>query len=243
MARSHKLIQTLKQQLRLSGVTYKSLAEQLNLSESAVKHMFANNNFSLRRLDEICEVLGCELSDVAASAHEDIQTIEKLSLELEQELINDTRLMLVAYCVMNFWSLEQIIERYQISETDCIQYLARLDKMKMIELQINNRVRLLVSHNFEWISNGPIERFFRKQVQTEFLNASFGKEGELRLVMNGDITLRARKLLLDRLKTIGEFFEELNQQESRQLNVEKQGTTMVLAIRQWEFQAFKSLER
>lgn len=243
MARSLKLIAVLKKQLRSAGITYKQLANLLNLSESAIKHMFSSNNMSLERLDAICEHLGMELSDLAAIAEDDAAKITQLPLQAEKDLVNDMRLLLVAYCVMNYWTVADITQQYQISETDCIQYLARLDKMKLIELQTNNRVRLLVSANFAWHSNGPIERFFRQQVQSQFFSADFTGSGEMRIVKNGNMSLACRKQLVERLNTLGDFFEEMNNQE-RSIDInEKQGTTMVLAIRQWQFQAFTTLER
>lgn len=243
MARSQKLIQTIKKQLRSQGITYKQLATELGLSESAIKHMFASQSMSLKRLDEIGEVLGLEITDLAQLAENDTPMIVELPLEHEKELIADMRLLLVAYCVMNYWSIDDITTRYQLSETDCIQYLARLDKMKLIELQTNNRVRLLISHNFHWHTNGPIERFFRQQVQQQFFNADFTGNGELRLVKNGDITLTARQQLCERLTAVGDLFEEIGHQQRSEPTDNKQGTTMVLAIRQWEFQAFTALER
>jgi len=243
MARSLKFIQTLKKQLRAKGITYRQLAALLGLSESSIKHMFANNSISLSRLDMICEHLGIELSDLALMAEDDISKLMQLPLEYEKELVNDMRLLLVAYCVMNYWTIEDITQQYALSETECIQYLSKLDRMKMIELQTNNRVRLLISQNFEWHNNGPIERFFRQQVQSQFFNSDFSALGEIRLVKNGNISLASRKQLVERLIALGDYFEELNHQE-RTIDInDKHGSTMVLAVRQWQFQAFTALER
>lgn len=243
MARSLKFIQVLKKQLRAKGITYKQLAALLSLSESSIKHMFANNSVSLSRLDMICEHIGIELSDLALMAEDDISKLMQLPLQHEKELVNDMRLLLVAYCVMNYWTIEDITQQYSLSETECIQYLSKLDRMKMIELHTNNRVRLLISQNFEWHSNGPIERFFRQQVQSQFFNSDFSALGEIRLVKNGNISLASRKQLVERLMALGDFFEELNHQE-RAIDInDKHGSTMVLAVRQWQFQAFTALER
>lgn len=243
MARSIKLVQVLKKQLRAKGVTYKHLASLLELSESSIKHMFAHSSISLHRLDVICEHLGIELSDLAAMAEEDVASLMQLPLEHEKELVNDMRLLLVAYCVMNYWTIEDMTQMYTLNETECIQYLSKLDRMKMIELQTNNRVRLLISQNFEWHINGPIERFFRQQVQSQFFNSDFSNLGEMRLVKNGNLSLASRKQIVERLAALGELFEELNHQE-RAIDInDKHGSTMVLAVRQWQFEAFTSLER
>lgn len=243
MARSLRLIKTLKQQLKAQKITYRILAEKLGLTESAIKQMFASNNLSLKRLDDICELLDLELTDLASIAHDNIPKLSQLPLEFEKELVGDMRLLLVAYCVMNGWKIQDVCRHYEISEAECIHYLARLDKMKMIELQVNNRIRSLISHNFEWHSNGPIERFFRQQVQSEFFNADFNGEAELKLVKNGGLCIESIHKVTDRLKAIGDLFEEINYEDSKKDKPQRHGTTMVLAIRRWEFQAFRGLER
>jgi len=243
MARSKKLIATLKKELRQHGITYKQIAAALKLSEASIKNMFAKNHFSLERIDRICDLLDIEVSDLASLAENDAPTISQLSLQHEKELVSDIKLILVAYCVTNFWTLNDIIEQYDMTEAECIQHLAKLDRMKMIELQMNNRIRLLISSNFSWQTNGPIERFFRKQVQSQFFNGDFMNDGELRIVNNGNMGMLSRKRLVERLQSIGEYFEELNQ-DDRQLDMEDRlGTTMVLAIRPWAFQAFTDLEK
>lgn len=243
MARSKKLISTLKKELRKQGITYKQVAIALSLSEASIKNMFAKNHFSLERIDRICDLLSIEVSDLANLAENDSQTISQLSLQHEKELVGNMSLLLVAYCVTNYWSLEDITAQYDLSETECIQHLAKLDQMKMIELQVNNRIRLMISSNFSWQTNGPIERFFRQQVQSQFFDSDFINEGELRIVSNGNLSIHSRKRLAERLESIGEYFEELNQ-DDRQLDMqEKMGSTMVLAIRPWAFQAFTQLEK
>ena len=64
MTSSTRIIDTLKRQLKVRGITYRVLAEQLQLSESAVKHMFSTGNFSLRRLDEVCAALELDIGDL-----------------------------------------------------------------------------------------------------------------------------------------------------------------------------------
>lgn len=243
MARSAKLIEALKTELRTKGLNYRDIAEHLSLSESAVKQMFSVGNFSLARMDALCEVLGIELTDLAQLAEDNEKKIDQLSLDNELALVADMKLLLVAYGAANYWQFEDITHRYQFSDAELISYLVKLDRMKMIELQAGNRIKLLISSNFSWHSNGPIERFFRKQVQTRFLDSTFSDEGDLRLVKNGEISLKSRIQLSERLAAIGDYFDELNQRERSLAKEARAGTTMVLAIRKWEFLAFRELER
>ena len=58
------LIKTLKKQLKAQGKTYVDVAQLLGLSEASVKRMFASQNFTLHRLEEICHFMDMELSDL-----------------------------------------------------------------------------------------------------------------------------------------------------------------------------------
>lgn len=243
MARSIRLLSVLKKQLKLKGITYKKLAVELGLTESAIKQMFGSDNMSLKRMDAICEMLKLDISDLVSLSEEQENKIELLSKEQEAILIGDIKLLLVAYCVVNHWTFSEIITRYELSEPECIKQLAKLDKMKLIELLPGNRIKALVAPNFAWQPNGPIEHYFRTEVQGAFLNDGFDESGCLRLVKNGDISLAARMQLVERLKVIGQAFDDTNREERKLNPEERKGTTMVLAIRNWQFQAFVSLER
>lgn len=243
MARSVRLLAVLKKQLKAQGITYRKLASELGLTESAIKQMFASDNMSLKRLDAICEVLQIDISDLVLLGEAQEAKIELLTVEQEAELVGDDRLLLVAYCVVNHWSFDDIIERYQLSETECITQLAKLDRMKLIELLPGNRIKTLIAPNFAWQPNGPIEHYFRSAVQSVFFDNSFDESGCLRLVKNGDMSLAARQQLVERLKAVGQAFDDTNREERKLPQSDRNGTTMVLAIRHWQFDAFTRLER
>ena len=144
---------------------------------------------------------------------------------------------------MNHWTFADILNRYELTEVEGIRYLARLDRMKLIELLPGNRVKPLIATNFSWQPDGPIERYFRKEVQGPFFNTNFADDGCLRLVKNGDISNVARQQIQERLHAIGQLFDDTVREERKLAIDQRQGTTMVLAIRHWIFEAFASLER
>jgi hypothetical protein len=53
---SKLLVSALKRCLKLKGLTYKDLSLSINLSESSVKRLFASNNLSLQRFEQVCAV-------------------------------------------------------------------------------------------------------------------------------------------------------------------------------------------
>jgi len=243
MAQATRLVQELKNLLKQRGMTYRELAQELDLSESAIKQMFSSGNMTLARLDRICEVLALDFGDLLQLSDASAHRLQSLSLEQESELIGDPKLLLTAYCLVNNWTFAEILDRYEITEVEGITYLARLDRMRLIELLPGNRVKALIATNFTWHPNGPIEQFFRKEVQGPFFNADFTEDGCIRLVKNGDISAVARQQILERLYHIGQMFDDTVIEERKLPLDQRQGTTMVLAVRHWIFDAFAKLER
>ena len=243
MTTSARIIDTLKRELKVRGFTYKALAAKLDLSESAIKHMFSTGNFSLRRLDEVCAVLELDIGDLVDISESHDQKIEQLSEEQELEIMSDMRLLLVAYCLLNYWTFDEIISRYEITPEQGLRYLRQLDRMKFIELQPGDRVRLLLANNFSWRKNGAIERFFRSRVQKEFFSHDFQDDGSIRIVKNGMLTRKSVLRLIEKLKATGDLFDDTTWEERKLSATDRNGTTMVLAIRHWFFEGFREFER
>lgn len=224
-------------------MTYRELAERLSLSESAIKHMFSTANFSLKRLDELCEVLQLDFGELVSLSEAQEPRIERLPAEFEEEIVADIRFLLITYCLINYWTFDEIIDRYNVERAVGFRYLRRLDQMKIIEVLPGDRVRLLIANNFAWRKNGAMERYFNERVQKDFFQHDFTVDGSLRIAKNGMLTKKAQGQLREKLKAIGELFDDTTWEERKIPAEERHGTTMVLAIRQWIFEGFRELER
>jgi len=243
MTQTRPLIDTLKQELRKQRITYKLVSEALDLSETSVKRLFSEEAFSIKRLDKVCALLHMDFSDLVHLMEKNIELTTQLIYEQEQELVSDVKLLLVAMLLMNKLQFAEIIRIYDISETEGIQLLARLDRMKMIELQPGNRVKLMMSQNFEWIANGPIQQFFESRVQLEFLDSSFNEAGECRVFASGMISRSANVEIIKKMQHLGKELSDMNI-ESESLPLEQRfGTSLMMAIRPWEIDVFKDLRR
>jgi len=164
MAQTAQLINTLKGLLKSHGFSYADVAVQLSLSQASVKRLFSEQSFSLARLDKVCQMMEIEISDlvVEMKAHSRVM-VSELPLEQEQEIANDIALLLVTVCILNRWTMSQFMEHYHLDEHQCIQYLAVLDRLKLIELLPENKVKLRIAPNFKWLDNGPIQQFFQQK--------------------------------------------------------------------------------
>lgn len=243
MAQTIALINTLKKALKLHGKTYADLSRQLRLSEASVKRMFSENSFSLERLDLACQMMSMEISDLVQMMNEGARQLTELTEEQEKEIANDLTLLLVTVCVLNRWTMSDILEYYNIPETECIRHLARLDKLKIIELLPKNRIKLLVSSNFNWRENGPIQKFFQSKVEAEFFDSRFDKATERLIVVNGMLANNSNAVFQRKMQRLVQEFNELNDDDAGLPLGERYGNTVVLAIRQWQYGMFSHLRK
>lgn len=243
MAQTKMIVDTLKRELRKQGITYRQVAHKLGLSEASVKRLFAENSFTLARLGEICELLHLEIADLIHQMEKNMELINQLTVEQESELVSDIKLLLMGYFLINKLEFADIIQIYDISETEGIRLLARLDRMKIIELQPGNRVKLMISKNFQFIPGGPIQRFYEQKVQSEFFNSSFGGPGEFRVYLSGLFSRDANAEIIRKIKRLAEDAHELREDCEVLPLDERFGCSLIMAIRPWEVKIFDELRR
>jgi len=184
-----------------------------------------------------------EISDLMAQLAEEKQHITQLTFEQEQILVSDVKLLVVAICAINNWTFNEIISRYRIEKTETIQCLAKLDQIKLVELQPKNRIKLLMSPSFSWIDNGPIQTYFEGQVQSDFLNSTFTAKGEVRLFVTGMLSRDSNAVITKRIKRLAQEFRQFHNEDQSLPLDERFGTSMVVAIRPWELSTFEKLRR
>lgn len=243
MLQTSALVDTLKQQLKASGKTYADIATDLELSEASVKRLFSERNFTLQRLEIICDAIGISFFQLVEKMSHQQQSLTQLTLDQEREVANDVVLLLIAVSVINGFSFEDLTGQYKISETECIQKLAQLDRVKLIELLPGNRIRLLVSPNFNWLPNGPIQKFFQEKVEQDFFSSRFDKQSEKLLVLNAVLSPAANAELQRKMQTLAHDFNTIMKRDAQLPLSERKGTTMVLALRQWQYSLFKHLRK
>jgi len=243
MSQTLALVTTLKRELKMRGMTYAQLAKHLDLSENSIKRLFAERKFSLARLEHICELLEWELSDLVQKMLEDSHRVASLTEQQEKEIANDTKLLLVAICVLNRWTFDDIIENYTLTETECIQLLAKLDRLKIIQLLPLNRVKLIVANNFRWRPNGPIQQYFQQTVQPDFFRSTFNKPGEKLLFSNGMLTRHSNAAIIKKLERVIADFNEMHNEDASAPLEERFGSSLIVAFRAWEFSPFQALRR
>ncbi len=237
----HPLLTALKRSLKANGKTYADVAQALGLSQASIKRLLTSDQLSIGRLEQICKLMAMDISDLCKQMEENSGRIEHLSYEQESEIANDLVLLLITVSVLNRWSMAQITDFYRIDEHTCIQKLAHLDRLKIIDLMPKNHIKLKVAANFSWLDDGPIQQFFQKTVAAEFFNTRFKDEGEQLLVLNGMLSKASNHEFQKKMQRLAREFEELNREDVALNLDQRNGSTVVLAIRSWNYDLFKPL--
>ena len=243
MAQATLLIEVLKKALRERGLTYAQVAKGLGLSESSVKRTFSKGTMSLERLEQVCAQMDMEIADLLERTRAAEGRAAELTEQVEQTLVSDVKLLLIAVLAINHWTAAAVLETYRFSESELVGLLTRLDRLGIIELMHGNRIKVRLARNFTWRKGGPIQRFFEERVQEQFFGSAFLARGEIRVMVQGSLSARSNDLLQQRIHKLAEEFDAFADEDRSLDRGLREGTTLVLAMRPWEFSQFAALRR
>lgn len=241
MKATASIVQGVKARLRVQGMSYRELAAKLGVSEPTIKRDMSRGNFSLRRLDRICEVLGVDLSDLLISPEN--APITELTEKQEEALVKDPRLLVVTYLIVNDWSFVDIVSTFRLGENDLVSILLKLDRLRIVDYRPPNRIRKVTARNFSWRKDGAVQAFFLSRVVPEFFDSRFDALGDELRFMGGTLCTASMLRLQKSLRRVAAEFEELAHTDSRLPLDQRNGCTAILAFREWEFSEFSKLRR
>ena len=243
MSTTQDLVQALKAELKRADITYARLAEELSMSESSIKRIFAKGDMPLSRIDDVLRVLKMDFAELARQIADAQPLRSELTLEQEKAVVADRRLLLLAICCMSQWTFEQMIGTYTYSEADCVRLLLQLDRLGIIELRPMNRYRLQVAKTFRWRPNGPVMAFFREHVADDYFNSGFDGEGEMLMLVHGQIGTSLASSFVERLQRVGQDFAQQHLADQKLPADQRRAYTLVVGMRSWLFAAFRDLKR
>ena len=243
MSEVTQLLTTIKRQLKVQGKTYRDVAAALGLSEASVKRLLTSDSFGVDRLVEISNLLGFTLAELAQEAALTGTRLHTLSEAQEKELVSDTKLLLVAVCALNHWTVADILAVYRLTEAECVQKLLHLDRLHLIALMPGNRIRLNVARDFDWLPDGPIRRYFRTQGLADFLDGAFDRPDETLAFTHGMLTESALAAMQVEVRRLRARFAELHEESLAAPLPKRRGSGLLLALREWEPAGFTALRR
>ena len=243
MSTTVDLVTALKKELKSAQMSYADLAKALGMAESSVKRMLAKGDMSLSRIDEICRAMRMDFADLARLVVDAQPMLAQLTQEQERAVVGDKKLLLVAICVLSQWTLEQIVESYRLSMADGIKYMAQLDRIGIIELRPLNRYRLKLAKAFRWRAHGPVMNYFRDHAVLDYFSGGFDAAGEGLLLVHGSVARSLAPSFMERMQRVAQDFAQQHLADQKLPEKDREGYTLLLAMRSWEFAAFAGLRR
>jgi len=240
MAMTENLLNALKGLFHTQGITYKDAAQALNLSEVSIKRLFSEKNCSLMRLEKLCELAGTDFSELNKIAETQQQQLTELSLQQEKMLVSDTRFLVVAVCIINHWSFEQILSKYQFTIAELTGVFTQLDKFGVIDLQLGNRYRLKVSRRFNWLANGPIQNFFLESILQTYVKGGIHGSGNHFRFEWGMLAKESVVELNRKIHRLLDEYMHIAEQDARIPVEDKLTSSLLVMFREdWEPDSFK----
>ncbi|HEX8739135.1 MAG TPA: helix-turn-helix transcriptional regulator [Casimicrobiaceae bacterium] len=243
MTDTQQMIDTLKRLLKTQGLTYAAVASRLGLSEASVKRLFSERTFTLKRLDEFCAVLEIDVFELARLARGRAAEMREMTDKQEQALAQDAELLGVFYLLLSEWTADEIVAHYELPRTLLVRLLVRLDRLGLIELLPNDRVRLKVPKRLRLHQGGPIHRVHGKRVIEHFTSAEFDRIGGQFRFEYRELSKASYELMHRRLDRVAAEFLELAELDAAMPSRERETIGLMLAMRPWALSLVTGLKR
>ncbi len=244
MDQTAKLLDTLKAYLKSRDITYRNLAQRLRLSESSIKRVFSEKTLSLKRLERILQSLDLDFYDLAhMSRRQDGDSAEALSLEQEESLLQNPRMLIFLHLLIQKWKVEQITKRFDFESHEITNILLELDRLRLIVLHPHNQFKVLINNTQLWNRSSPFMKKYKEMLQNGFLSHDFEEKNERFLFSPCQLSEDSHRILLKEIDRLLRRFKELSEADAgpEQPSLEQGG--MVVAFRPWLFPLLESLRR
>jgi len=237
MQENQVLTNTLKRCLQSAGITYRDVALALELSEASVKRVFSKGTFSVKRLEQVCALMDLRISDLCRLAdklHSDRSTT--LSVEQETALVESPELLRYFYRLLSGWEVADINHAHDLDELPAIRLLAHLDRLLLIELQPENKVRMLVGPHIAWRDDGPLWSRYADAVQADFMRpGSFRGENVAFHFEMGELSFGSLDILRRKLARLTREFLELVELDSTLRPEQRHHVGLIMGLKPWLF--------
>ena len=124
-----------------------------------------------------------------------------------------------------------------------IKNLVQLDRIGIIELRPLNRYRLKLAKAFRWRPHGPVMGYFRDNAVLDYFSGGFDNPGEGLLLVHGFISRSLATSFLERMQRVAQDFAQQHLADQRLPDKDREGYTLLLGMRSWEFAAFTGMQR
>ncbi|HEY4545866.1 MAG TPA: helix-turn-helix transcriptional regulator [Pedomonas sp.] len=235
---SRLLKEVLKQQIRIRGLRYQDIADQLGVSVVTIKRYLNSDRLPVEVMEDISACLGLSLIDLSEIAKEgDGRNFLDLELRQESALASDSALALMRLMLYSGMTVPEIMSEYAVDEATVISLLTRLDRLKLIELLPGNRVRIPGPHHIEWKPGGPIRRTIEHNIRNHFVMMDFANTEDFYGYETVRLSRESVRQLEEHMRQLVRQVRVLHRLDQGIPSADKQWHTLLVAQREtnWGF--------
>lgn len=163
-----QLMTLIKQKARTIQLSQVQIASQLGVSLPTVKRWWAGQGVSVTVLNMLSGLLGTSMSQLFLEFESGVAEYS-YSLEQEQMLANNPRVLALFDLLVSGESIASIRRTYKLNEAELWALLLKLDRFGLIELHAGNKVKLKRKGEPTWLPDGPLTTMYRKKMIEAFL--------------------------------------------------------------------------
>lgn len=169
-----RLLSALRRAFRERGIRQSQIAEALGVSVVTIRRYMSGKGMSLQLLEKLCHIVDLRIIDLAEMALNGEQgLIHRLSDEQESGLAHDVMRAFLFYLLRYGWTPEEVRRECGLSEAELITHLVQLDRLGLIRLLPNNKVRSLTVKYPDWHQGGPVRRTFDRSARKIFATMDY----------------------------------------------------------------------
>ncbi|MDG0816737.1 helix-turn-helix domain-containing protein [Bdellovibrio svalbardensis] len=181
-----QLKSVIKDLLKKKKMTYEDVANELNCSVPTVKRILGDEELTLSRLLELCDILEVNLTDLETLTKTTSDKVERFTEEQQIFLAKNKNFL--AYLVHLFDETpEQIAEKYKLTQKSTDKYLLGLEKNNLIKVNAKLKVKPAFKQ-LPSLENGPLAKayyegfiqnsanFFIQNISERLYSPNDGKE-------------------------------------------------------------------
>lgn len=167
-----QLKSTIKDLLKQKKMTYEDVAKELNCSVPTIKRVLGEEELTLSRLLELCDILEVSLSDLEMLSKTASEKIERFTEDQQIFLAKNKNFL--AYLVHLYdQTPEQIAEKYNLTQKSTDKYLLGLEKNELIKVNAKLKVKPAFKQ-LPSLENGPLAKaYYESLIQN---SANFFKQ-------------------------------------------------------------------
>ncbi|MGR5126643.1 helix-turn-helix domain-containing protein [Photobacterium swingsii] len=156
----------LKRHLKKAGISYKTLATEMALSEVSVKRLLNRQQpLSIGRIAEIAELVQTPLSSIIAEAEKAIAAPPLFTLEQDLAFCERPELYTLLLTIIDDKAdAKALMTKYNLNEPSMYLYLRELEKIGLIALLSGMQFKLTVPRHIAFSDAAKFSMHFKNQI-------------------------------------------------------------------------------